>query len=226
MKTFIQKGSTLLLALSFFYPLNAQNVRDKINNNDKKVAIYTQNGAEILDLAAPLEVLSHAGFEIYTVGLKEKELLSQRSLRFIPTYDLQNAPDPDILIFVGGNVQKESDNAKLQAWIKTKAQGAEKVMSICTGAFFLAKTGLLDGKEATTFHSALDYLEKEFPKVKVNREARVVEDGNIITTAGISAGIDGSLHLLSVILGADVADKVAEHIEYIHWNANQVQVVE
>ncbi len=219
------KLSLCIVFFMTFQMILAQDIREKINNNDLVVAIYTQDGAEVLDMAAPLEILSHAGFEIYTVGLKKEKITSQSTLTMIPNHDLASAPPADILIFVGGNADASSDNKKVKNWLLAKAPSAQKVMSICTGVFFLAKAGLLDGKNATTFHHSLDYLEEDFPRVKVHRDQRVIEDGKFISTAGISAGIDGSLHLIASTLGAEVAQAVAKHIEYEAWHPEKVMVV-
>ena len=202
-----------------------QSVKEKINANDKKVAIFTQDGAEILDLAAPLEILSATGFDVYTVGLETKPIKAQRLLTFIPDYDLETAPIPDILLFVGGGgTANKAKKGRLKKWIQSISKQTEINMSICTGAFFLAEAGILNGKEATTFHNSLDYL-SEFEGVEVNRAARVVQDGNVITTAGISAGIDGSLHLVEQVLGQDVAKTAQEYIEYECWDKDSIKIV-
>ncbi len=202
----------------------SQSVKEKIDQNDKKVAIYTQDGAEILDLAAPLEILSVAGFEVYTVGAVKEPIKAQRLLTIIPDYDLASAPDPDILLFVGGGgTAKKAKKGKLKRWIQDLSSKADMTMSICTGVFFLAEAGILDGKNATTFKGSLDYLEESFPKIQVERGPRVVQDGNVITTAGISAGIDGALHLVEQTLGLDVAQAIQGYIEYNCWDRDNIK---
>jgi transcriptional regulator GlxA family with amidase domain len=99
-------------------------------------------------------------------------------------------------------------------WAKGSASQAEIAVSVCTGAFILAKAGLLDGKEATTWYGMLDKLEKDFPKVRVRRGNRFVDNGKIVTTAGVSAGIDGSLHVVARLLGSQVAGQTAQYMEY------------
>ena len=206
--------------------LLAQSVQGKVQQNDKKVAIFTQDGAEILDLAAPLEILSVSGFDVYTVGLEKKPIRAQHLLTFIPDYDIETAPVPDILMFVGGgNTQERSKEEKIKHWVKSISEQTDINMSICSGAFFLAEAGLLEGKEATTFHMRLDYLSNNFKDITVNRTARVVQDGNVISTAGVSAGIDGSLHLVEQVLGADVAEEVRAYIEYNCWDKSSIKIV-
>ena len=213
--------SCLLISLTHY----GQSIMDKIHQNDKKVAIFTQDGAEILDLAAPLEILSAAGFEVYTVGMGKKPIRAQNLLTFIPDYDLETAPVPDVLLFVGGGgTANKAKKGRLKQWVQSISKQTEINMSICTGVFFLAEAGVLDGKEATTFHKSLEYL-SEFEEIEVNKDARVVQDGNVITTAGISAGIDGSLHLVEQILGLEVAEAARDYIEYKCWDRSTIKIV-
>ena len=132
----------------------------------------------------------------------------------MPSYSIEDAPKPDIVLFPGGPSSKIYDDPEFFAWAKKASVEAEIAQSVCTGAFVLGKAGLLDGLEVTTFHGAIDGLQKSYPKAMVKRGRRFVDNGHVVTTAGISAGIDGSLHVVARLLGRRVADEVATYMEY------------
>lgn len=182
----------------------------------QKIAFYLQNGVEVLDFAGPMEVFSYAGFEVFTVSKTTEPIVSQGILKIIPDYSLEDAPPADLLAFFGGNGRASFADPAIQHWIKEQTD-IDYYFSVCTGAFALAETHLLDNLTATTFHNALDDLEQDFPAVKVVRNARYVDNGKVITTAGISAGIDGALHLVAKLKGFNTARRVAYHMEYDHW---------
>src|SRR5262249_47291738 len=131
---------------------------------------------------------------------------------------IANCPRPDILVIPGGNSTSVSRNQKMLDWVKEVSRDAERVLSVCTGVFVLARAGLLDGLEATTHHNAIDGLRRNHPKITVRTDVRVVDNGKILTAAGVSAGIDGALHLVNKMCGQKVAQKTAEYMEY-RWQA-------
>jgi len=194
-------------------------------NTMKKLTIcfYLQDGVEVLDFAGPMEVFSYSGFQVFTVSKTKNPIRSQGILKVIPDYDISNAPRADILAFFGGNSNTAADDATVIDWIKS--QTPAYYFSVCTGAFILGNAGLLDNQTATTFHSSIDDLKKQFPKTKVLSDVRFVDNGGVITTAGISAGIDGALHLVSKLKGEDVAKHTAFYMEYDKWVPNQGFVV-
>ncbi len=185
--------------------------------NSKTIAFYLQDGVEVLDFSGPMEVFSYAGYRVFTVSATKKPIKSQGILTVVPDYSIEDAPKADILAFFGGNSQAASQNGKVIEWVKNQ-QDIEYHFSVCTGAFVLAETGILDGKIATTFHNALYDLEKNYPKVDVRKNVRYVDNGKVITTAGISAGIDGALHLVAKLQGINVAKRTAYYMEYDNWN--------
>ncbi len=191
----------------------------------KKLSIcfYLQDGVEILDFAGPMEVFSYAGFKIFTVSKTKKPIVSQGILKVIPDYDIKNAPQADILAFFGGNAGTASGDPEVMDWVKTRKPSY--YFSVCTGAFILGKAGLLDNRTATTFHSSIENLKKEFPKSKVLSDVRFVDNGNVITTAGISAGIDGALHLVAKLKGEEIAKNTAYYMEYDKWVPNEGLIV-
>jgi transcriptional regulator GlxA family with amidase domain len=199
----------------------------------KEPAVYTRNvaivlyeGVELLDFAGPGEVFgaaarfgSHKGapaFNVYTVAVT-KDPLKSYFVNIQPEYSIDDAPKPDVIVIPGGNTGNLVDNAKFMAWLKAAQPKTEVTLTVCTGAFTVAKLGLLDGKQVTTFYGAIDGLREQAPKATVIDGRRFVDNGSIITTAGVSAGIDGSLHAIARLLGRSVADRTARYMEY-HWS--------
>ena len=186
----------------------------------KKIAFYLQEGVEVLDFAGPMEVFAYAGYEVFTISKTKDPITSQGVLKVIPDYSIDDAPNADVLAFFGGNAQNAYKDKKVMSWVKKYSQ-ANFYFSVCTGAFVLAEAGILDGNTATTFHSALNGLEKMYPKVKVRRDVRFVDNGKVITTAGVSAGIDGALHLVARFQGLEKAKRVAFYMEYDKWKPGE-----
>ncbi|NHF60832.1 DJ-1/PfpI family protein [Flavobacteriaceae bacterium TP-CH-4] len=183
----------------------------------KTIAFYLQDGVEVLDFAGPMEVFAYAGYEVFTVSATQKPIRSQGILTVTPDYSIENAPKADILAFFGGNSAAAYKNKKVIDWIKSQ-EDVQYYFSVCTGAFVLAESGILDGKTATTFHNSLDDLESQYPEVDVRKNVRFVDNGKVITTAGISAGIDGALHLVAKLQGLNAAKRTAYYMEYDNWN--------
>lgn len=177
------------------------------------------DGVEVLDFAGPMEVFALAGFKVFTVALTKAPVISQGILKVLPDYDISDVPQADVLAVFGGNPASFL-NEKLIEWIKAYEQGADHVFSVCSGAFALGHANLLDGQTATTFHSRIEELRVAFPKATVLSGVRFVDNGRIITTAGISAGIDGALHLVARLKGAAAAMAVAHEMEYDKWIPN------
>jgi len=134
----------------------------------------------------------------------------------VPRYTFDNAPRPDIILLPGGGVTKHMNNPKVIRWVQERAIEAEYVMSVCNGAFYLGKAGLLDGKTATTFYGLIDELKQLAPKARIVTDQRFTDNGKIITTAGLSSGIDGALHLVERIAGRGKAQEIALNMEY-NW---------
>ncbi|UFS70135.1 DJ-1/PfpI family protein [Geomonas sp. RF6] len=188
----------------------------------KRVAILIIDDVEVLDFAGPFEVFSvtnevngYGLMEIFTVSGEKREVRARNGLSVIPHYALGEAPVPDILIIPGGSGTRPllHDNEVL-SWIVTSAQGAERVLSVCTGALLLGKAGLLNGLRCTTHHSAFGLLAEIAPESEVLRDARFVDEGKVVTSAGISAGIDMSLHVVASLFGKEVAQGTAAYMEY------------
>lgn len=189
----------------------------------RNVAILIWDGVELLDFAGPGEVFAaarvgdHAPFKVFTVGLTREAVTSQGFLKITPNFSIEDCPAPDVLIIPGGNSGAVTRNAALVAWVEKVANNTEMILSVCTGAFVLAKAGLLDDLEATTWHGAVDALRREATRTRVHAGRRYVDNGDIITSAGVSAGIDGALHALARLTGPDVAARAARYMEYDAW---------
>jgi transcriptional regulator GlxA family with amidase domain len=189
----------------------------KETSKEISICFYLQNGVEVLDFAGPLEVFTAAGFKVFIVSKTKDKIVAQGTLTIVPDYSIEDAPPADIMVFFGGSTDIPSNDPALISWIQSRKRSTEYFLSVCTGAFIIGKAGLLDNLTATTFHSQIESLRQMLPKTKVLSNVRFVDNGKIITTAGISAGIDGALHLVEKIKGKEFAKNVAAVIEYDKW---------
>lgn len=180
----------------------------------KNVAILIFDGVQIIDYTGPYELFGQQHLNVYTVSEKLKPVTTSMDMSVNPSFDFSNAPEPNILLLPGGDVDPHLQNPAVIKWIQEQSRKAEHVLSVCNGAFFLAKAGLLDGLSATTFHGLIDDLKSAAPKTKIVTDQRFVDNGKIITSAGLSSGIDASIHLISKIYGMDRAKELALHLEY------------
>jgi transcriptional regulator GlxA family with amidase domain len=198
--------------------------RQKLVNNYHKqmnICFYLQDGVEILDFAGPMEVFSYAGFHVFTVSKTKAPIITQGILKITPDYSIDDAPSADIMAFFGGNTGPSSTDSSVLAWIKGRRNSTSYFFSVCTGAFIIGRAGLLDSLTATTFHSSIESLRNALPNTKVLSDVRFVDNGKVITTAGISAGIDGALHLVEKLKGEEIAKETAAYMEYDRWVPRQ-----
>lgn len=198
--------------------------RKELLDNAKQtisICFYLQDGVEVLDFAGPMEVFSYAGFRVFTVSKKKEPLVAQGILKIMPDFSLADAPPADILAFFGGNTGPSTADTALISWIQSRKDVTQYYFSVCTGAFILGKAGILDGLTATTFHSSIEALRRALPGTKVLSDVRFVDNGRVMTTAGISAGIDGALHLVAKLKGEEMAKEVAGYMEYDKWLPGQ-----
>ena len=188
----------------------------------RNVAILVFDEVEVLDFCGPFEVFSVTGrqhqqapFNVYAVAEKSGAVLARNQLSVNPRYTIADCPPPDVFVVPGGwGVRREMNNPMLIDWIKATAPKAELVLSVCTGALLLAKAGLLDGLKATTHHGALGLLREMAKKTEVLDGQRVIDNGKIIVSAGVSAGIDAAFHAVARLLGKAEAEETARYIEY------------
>lgn len=201
----------------------------------RTVGIFIFDDVEVLDFAGPFEIFSVTGlrdegpapFKVSTVA--EKTLITARNgLQIVPTILLADSPQFDIILIPGGGgiradgipfgSRKEMDNPSVLDWIKHQNLTAEYVLSVCTGSMILGKTGLLDGLKATTHWKAEAGMRAAAPNTELLMAERWVDNGRIILSAGVSAGIDMSLYMVSKLLGKTSADEVAQYIQYDYWS--------
>lgn len=184
-----------------------------------KVAFFVGEGTNVIDTAGPWEVFQDAAvdglighrnpFELYTVGPSEQILTFTGGLKVKPHYSIENAPQPNVIV-----VPAQSATDTTRAWLRTAAAKTDVTMSVCTGAFQLARVGLLDGAAATTHHDFWDAFAKEFPKIELRRGLRFVDNGRVATAGGLTSGIDMALHIVARYFGDDTAAATARYMEY------------
>ncbi|MDW7668100.1 MAG: DJ-1/PfpI family protein [Bacillota bacterium] len=189
----------------------------------KNVGILLFDDVEVLDFAGPFEVFSVTGqregkgyFNVFIIS--EKELIKAvNGLKIVPDYRLDNHPKLDILVVPGGyGARVAIKNNKLLKWVNEVSKNSEYVLSVCTGSLILAKAGLLNNLEATTHHTCYDLLQELDTTLKLKKR-RFIDNGKIITAAGVSAGIDASMYLIAKIHGEDVSKETAKYIEYPYY---------
>ena len=182
------------------------------------VAFLISDGAVVIDFCGPWEVFQDVmipsseemPFRLYTVAETKKPIHTSGGMQIVPDYTIQNAPPPKVIVIPA---QSQPSPAILE-WIRKSSKTTDVTMSVCTGAFLLAKTGLLNGKSATTYHGAFGRFATQFPDVQLKRGARFVENGNLATAGGLSSGIDLALRVVERYYGRDVARKTAYDLEY------------
>lgn len=187
------------------------------------VGILLFDDVEVLDFAGPYEVFSVTedeqavkGFKVVTISETGEMIRARNGLKVEPDYHFENHPNLDVLVVPGGYGAREveSKNEVVVDWVRNQDEVVKKMTSVCTGSFILAEAGLLEGKRATTHWTALDRMEKEYPSVDVKREVKFADEGHLITSAGISAGIEMALHVVAVLHGIETAAHTAKHMEY------------
>lgn len=182
----------------------------------RTVGILLFNEVEVLDFAGPFEVFSYSSFHVKTVAETKDFIRARNGLTVYPDYDFNDAPDFDILIIPGGYGAEEIEihNPKVISWIQIRMKKVKIMASVCTGAFLLAEAGLLDGRKATTHWMDIDRLEREYTRIRVQRDVKYVDQDSIITSGGISAGINMSFYLVKKLMGQDVAEATAKGMVY------------
>ena len=182
------------------------------------VAFVISDGAVIIDFCGPWEVfrdvnipgLEDGPFRLYTVSDTTSPIHAGGGMQIIPDYSLANAPAPKVIVIPAQSKPSEG----MLKWIRESTKNTDVTMSVCTGAFVLAKTGLLSGKTATTFHGAFVPFAMQFPDIQLKRGARFVENGNLATAGGLSSGIDLALRVVERYYGREIAKKTAYNMEY------------
>lgn len=191
-------------------------------NRQRSVALLVFDGVEVLDFAGPFEVFSVTSeindsrpFNVQVVAERLAPIRARNGLSVNPDAAIADVSTADILIVPGGQgTRREINNPAMVEWIASIAANAELVLSVCTGSFLLARAGLLAGLTATTHHHTFDLLRELAPDATVVEDQRFVDNGKVVTSGGISAGIDMSLHIVARLLGEETAVRTARYMEY------------
>jgi len=202
--------------------MGQQLMNDTRITKSRRVAIVIFDEVEVLDFCGPFEVfavtgrrLSETPFQIVTVAEEMKPITARGGLSINPSHDFAGCPQIDILLIPGGmGTRREMNNPTLIQWLTERAGKAELVLSVCSGALVLAKAGLLEGMTATTHHGALEELRNVSPSIAIDASQRFIDNGRVIVSAGIAAGIDMSLHVVARLLGGEQARETARYMEY------------
>ena len=203
----------------------------------KRVGILIFPNVEVLDFCGPFEVFSvtrlheerrreeTSPFEVLLLAESMDPVVATGGLRVLPHQGLETCPPLDILVVPGGwGTRREIHNPHVLAWIAQRAKEVETLTSVCTGAMLLAQAGLLDGRRATTHWRSLDWMRQSFPAIRVQNDLHVVDEGAVLTSAGISAGIDMALLVVTRYFGEGVGRATARHMEYAFPDDNRRRV--
>jgi transcriptional regulator GlxA family with amidase domain len=203
----------------------------------KRVGIVLFEDIEVLDFCGPFEVFSVARlnedkrreepspFEVWLVAEHPGPVNTSGNMQVMPHYTFENCPPLDILVVPGGwGTRKELKNPAMLEWLRARAAEVETLTSVCTGAMLLGFAGLLNGRRATTHWRSLDWMRDAFPEATVEFQKHVVEDGSLVTSAGISAGIDMALRVVARYCGENVARAAARHMEYPFPDSNERRI--
>lgn len=194
----------------------------------RNVALLLFDDVEVLDFAGPFEVFAltdqvrgHDAFNVFTVAESPATIRACNGLKIVPDFTLETCPPPHVLIVPGGlGTRPLLKKPAFLEWVRVKSRAAELTMSVCTGSLVLAQAGLLDGLRATTHHRSFALLRELAPRTEVVETERFIDNpaqpgrSRIVTSAGISAGIDCSLYVVAELLGAGAADETARRMEY------------
>lgn len=203
----------------------------------KVVGIVLFNNIEVLDFCGPFEVFSVARldeakrreepspFEVLLVAENLDPIVTSGGMKVLPAHTFGDCPRLDILCVPGGwGTRTELNNPVMLDWLRSRAAEVELLTSVCTGAMLLGFAGLLEGRHATTHWRSLDWMQDSFAHVFVERDKHVVEDGDLFTSAGISAGIDMALKVVARYCGEGVARATARHMEYPYPDSNSRRI--
>ena len=205
--------------------------------NRKRVGIVLFPDVEVLDFCGPFEVFSvtrlsderrreePSPFEVLIVAETAEPIVTTGGMKVIAHHTLETCPPLDVLVVPGGwGTRTQRLNTRLVDWIGQRAKQVETLTSVCTGSLLLGQAGLLDGLRATTHWGALDLMRELFPAVKVEDKLHVVEEGNVLTSAGISAGIEMALRVVARYHGEAIAKNTARFMEYRYTDDNSRRV--
>ena len=188
----------------------------------KRVAVLVFDDVELVDMNGPVDVFLHANrydkamnYLVYTVGATHARIRSEGgAVSITPRYSVADCPPPDIVVIPGRVAPGRNAGPKLTAWVARQVAHGSTILSVCIGLYTLAVAGLLAGQRATTHYLALEALQAQYPDIELVRNVRVVDDGQFVSTGGVTSGIDGALALVARYSGAPLAERVADVLVY------------
>lgn len=226
--TFSFFGLILYAQISTENHLKQMNDISNINKQDTiTVAVLLYDDVVLQDFAGPIEVfdkaqnLTKGKFRTFTVGLSSKEIHTENNLlKITADYTLEHFPKADYIIIPGASmpiIQKLTENELLTSFLKKEnADPKTKIVSVCTASYLLAKAGILDGKKATTHYFVADDFEEQYPKIQLVRNVRFVDEGKIITSSGVTSGIDAALHIVGQHSGETIQGMINRALQYTY----------
>ena len=182
----------------------------KPSGGNVQVAVLISDSATVIDFAGPWETFQDAGYDTHVVSKSLDVVTATNGLKIVPEYTFDTAPQPNVVV-----VGAQRAPAEALTWLRKVAPGADVVMSVCTGAFIVARAGLLDGQYATTHHDYYDKFANEFPKIHLVRGPRFVENHQVSCAGGLTSGIDLALRVVERYDGKQNADQVAFYMEHV-----------
>jgi len=209
----------LLGGAAFAPPLRAQKISPlkPPDQGGVPVAVLISENAVVMDFCGPIAVFEgvnipsrgSSAFDLYTVAETADPVKATGGLTIVPRYTFANAPQPKVIL-----IPEQRGGMAMVDWVKSKSQAADMTMSVCTGAFLLAQTGLLNGKSATTHHGSYGRFGMSMKEIRLKRGYRFVDEGNVATSGGLSCGMDLALHVVERYYGRQVAENTAYWLEY------------
>lgn len=179
------------------------------------VGILLYDGVDVMDVSGPLSVFEHANFNVVTFAESSAPVRVGTTVEFNPDFTYHNLPEVDIMVLPGGVLaEMNPEDQNLVELILEKSKETDIIFSVCSGAFFLGEAGLLNEKKATTFASLIPSLRANYPKAEVLNNVKYTDNGQVITSAGLSSGIDAAFHVVSRYYGIGRAQDIANHMEY------------
>lgn len=184
-------------------------------NNSKRttVGILIYDGVQIIDFTGPWEIFGQAGYDVITISKNGNKVTTAMNMVVGADYSFANTPKFDLLLVPGGHHHNAMDDETV-SFVKQKSVESKTTLSVCTGSYILAETGLLSNQTATTFFKAINHFDNQYKDIKVVSDQRYVDNGAIITSAGLSSGIDAALHIVAKLEGIETARTIAMHVEY------------
>lgn len=226
----------LILILLVHLNLSAQEIKNPsspdMKNDTLNIAVLLYDNVVLQDFSGPMEVfskaksLTHGEYNIYTVGLHSKNISTENDLLKVTTdYTLDNFPAADYIIIPGANmkiIEGLENNKVLADFIrKENSNPSTKIVSICTASYLLAYSGILNDKKATTHYFVADDFSKKFPQITLIRDVRFVDEGKVITSSGITSGIDAALYIVGLRSGEKIQEMINRALQYNYGENNK-----